>query len=669
LFSDQTEGLVSLTHYLEGSTLEEELIVELDTGRRRLHLQNMSILSTRLYESGVVWGDFAPRNILVSEVANGHFLYRLVDFEKLQFLDAPVPDAVRAEHCRGAICAEEFGAVCSSDEVVELFAPYFRPREWDTESVSPLSMASPKRQVLDVLKGRGLGANALQVGIYNRTEQEMLAVRFPLVDSTGIRIRPVDPCYRIDHYLGSSYDRMTVEVLLAAHRHGNLCQAVELLSRLVDLAELGILLPEYSNSIEITRIKPADYRQRTAVRFLADSIERLYFECERHGDLAASLRRQKIVTHRFAEVYCSTKETYRPSRLSDVLLSEVQKLISDAVAERHIDLVALSGSLARREATFGSDVELFIMGRDSRKIEQDVHNALKCELASDLDMYALTTPHDVTSFLQELPDYFIDLNNAKPVWAAPDKWQAFRDAVLAATSQQSFFRAVLARRGPIYVRSQFIAAPDSTSVKMVLNGWSMLESICELLEAGYSCFSVGDRSLKYELLYMKSVGEVELYLGGAAPAFTRENFYTVLRAMERYDTAYAEVTRRVGTSPDLLVRDELFLSTIGPDAIGFQPIHNPRSSYQASESLGTPESAHETIEESGAAFDRNTAQCVVNLSAGGVPSDGSLGLYWREFPPIDQPAGTEQLFDGTHSPLQLAVNSIVDSLRAIGCLG
>lgn len=168
----------SVTEYRDGETLEQVLLrLPLGDVVRLQHLRNARGMLNRLYQSGIVWGDFAPRNIIFRPSKLGAWSYLLLDFEKTSFHDRPVPHSDRIEHCRGPMCVEEFGAVCTLDEVVDTFSPYFDPSSWPTDSTDPIPFAKPKREIMDILTGAPDSRPTF--GAYNRVELEVFTARFP----------------------------------------------------------------------------------------------------------------------------------------------------------------------------------------------------------------------------------------------------------------------------------------------------------------------------------------------------------------------------------------------------------------------------------------------------------------------------------------------------------
>lgn len=146
VFSDREENVFySLSRFEGHPTLEFLLLQEKSEDMRHRYLAQARAVLEHLYEKGIVWGDMAPRNILVSE-QGGETTFHLLDFEKTTFIDGPVPLAQRLEHARGPMCVEEFGAVCAIHEVTDCFAEYFDPASWpcDDGGLSPMTNPSAR---------------------------------------------------------------------------------------------------------------------------------------------------------------------------------------------------------------------------------------------------------------------------------------------------------------------------------------------------------------------------------------------------------------------------------------------------------------------------------------------------------------------------------------------
>lgn len=239
----------ALFAYEEGISLEDIFLTEPDSVLRHQFLAHFRLLLDSLYESGILWGDMSPRNIL-SRQQDGVTTYTLLDFEKTSVLDSPIPLAQRIENCRGQICVEELCVLCPLDEVLMCFDGYFDPSSWDLDSEIALPFP-PRPDVADILRGRGV-AN-VTVGEHNRVDSAILAVRVPDVDpQTEARRFPGHLGFKVEHYLSCAgsleageYDRKTTEVLIAAKQHTCFDEVVTLLTDLTNAVEGAFLDREF----------------------------------------------------------------------------------------------------------------------------------------------------------------------------------------------------------------------------------------------------------------------------------------------------------------------------------------------------------------------------------------------------------------------------------------
>lgn len=232
----------SISRWVPGTTLESALLGDAD---HRAVLQEYRALLDALLDHGVLWGDLSPRNIL-----RYGDVFHLVDFEKSELRDSPIPVEDRVVHCRGQIGVEELGVLCSPGDVQWCLRGYFDPDAWDLYSAEPLTF--PQRpEVADVLRGRGVHRPSL--GRYNRTDREIFDVRSPDSDpATGERRYPGLVNFRVEHYLSCAgfvdagdYDRKTTEVLIAGRAHGCFDDALQVVTTAVDEVERQFVVAEF----------------------------------------------------------------------------------------------------------------------------------------------------------------------------------------------------------------------------------------------------------------------------------------------------------------------------------------------------------------------------------------------------------------------------------------
>lgn len=233
----------------EGISLEDLLMEECDQAVRHDYLVHCRLILDTLFERGILWGDMSPRNILVQQTEQT-ISYHIFDFEKTQVMDEPISLEKRIEHCRGQICVEEFGIICTPEEMQICFHGYFNPEEWDFESEEALRF--PQRpEVADILKGRGI--HDVTLGKYNQTDREMMNARIPDIDpQTRKRGFPGHLNFKVEHYLSCAgyqnagdYERKTTEILIAAKQYECFNSIVLLLTEATDIVESAFLKTEF----------------------------------------------------------------------------------------------------------------------------------------------------------------------------------------------------------------------------------------------------------------------------------------------------------------------------------------------------------------------------------------------------------------------------------------
>ncbi len=258
----------SISPHQIGNTLEE-LLVKLDSAERNQYLADARIILEHLYDKGILWGDMAPRNIIVN-FSEGVVEYYILDFEKSFLRESEIEFTDRVEHCRGPMCVEEFGAVCFRDEVEKCFEPYFAPDTWELSSQEQISFRNPKRELMAIFDGRG--EEVPTIGDYNRLEKEVMEVRFPFVENGKVHY-PLDISFKVDHYLGSDYDRKTTELFMYARSIDKLGGVVGVLSGLLEMVDNAFLLQDFNNLITG---RSNDVNKFTQIDSFSDVVDRLY---------------------------------------------------------------------------------------------------------------------------------------------------------------------------------------------------------------------------------------------------------------------------------------------------------------------------------------------------------------------------------------------------------
>jgi len=268
-----------LSEYQPLPTLEEALIATRDPACRKELLSHSRAIVDQLFEMGVIWGDFAPRNILV-RFDDDVIHYVLLDFEKTFLIGHRASEEDRRRFARGPAFAEEFSAVCSLSELESSFGDYFCPASWSSADDGPIPLVRPRPEILDILIGRGESNPTF--GRYNEVEVELLDVRFVYVDKDGMTRRPVYLNYRIWPILGPDYDRKVTETLIFARRCGKMDRTCDVLEFFLTNYENQILLVDFVSAVGLWRYFSAG--DSAALDRLRNAVDQL-FESINEADL------------------------------------------------------------------------------------------------------------------------------------------------------------------------------------------------------------------------------------------------------------------------------------------------------------------------------------------------------------------------------------------------
>ena len=86
-------------------------------------------------------------------------------------------------------------------------------------------------------------------------------------------------------------------------------------------------------------------------------------------------------------------------------------------------------------------------------------------------MYATTLIEEIPAFLGELPDYFVDFQNAKNAYGSEETWSAFQRVVSEVVRRDGFLGAVLDKCTPTAIETRWPAdSPlDRGTLKAILN--------------------------------------------------------------------------------------------------------------------------------------------------------------------------------------------------------
>ena len=428
-----TNAFYSLSNFVPHLTLEQALLREKDAQQRQTHLSNCRKLLDYFYAQGIVWFDMAPRNILVeqSETAT---TYHVLDFEKTDIRPEPIPVIERQEHCRGLMSIEEFGAVCSREEVAGCFAGYFDPDDGGVQSSSLVLPREPTSEVVTILNGRG--KTPFTPEDYYQAEQEINGVRFPYFDSKGERRFPIQVSFKIDHYYGSEYDRRATEVFLAAKHFGCLEDIQNWLELVLgDQDSKKLFSVFFDNSYAGNRgnmdrlIKETLdnlYAVRTDQHLFERTIEKMNIS---HALFSI---RQEAVLKPFSGRELAAKNT--------ALIATCVSGLLEATTERFGGqdyLIFIGGSYARGECTVGSDLDVGVVAEQvqlGKQIEQFILSYATERLPVPIELFPLIQIDHFDEFLNANPGYFAEFTWAKVVGgndALIERFHSIRGARLA----------------------------------------------------------------------------------------------------------------------------------------------------------------------------------------------------------------------------------------------
>ncbi|MHB1952529.1 MAG: nucleotidyltransferase domain-containing protein, partial [Sulfobacillus sp.] len=459
VFADrEARVFYSLSHYEKHPTLESILLREQPAEKRRQYLEKVRAVLDHLYMHGIVWGDMAPRNILVSDDTDGT-TFHLLDFEKTVLTDGEVPLTLRLAHARGPMCVEEFGAVCALGEVTQCFAGYFDPESWPRDSADAIPYAKPKREVIDILAAQGHAKPAL--GDYNKAERAIMDVRFPFTGADGARRYPLRTSFKIDHYLGAEYDRKTTQAFLNAKEHGLLDRVVDTLDVRLQRLENRLILDQIISRLSERDngfVAPAKHEPLLAA--LASAIDAIY-------DCGAKRNRHIVVLDRLdieTQIRMVHTECQLDSPTEHVEATRNWAIIEPRLRE-HVSrlnptnaIVTLHGGGARGQFSVGSDLDIAVISADNDRNEADEIERNLVQFARDrMGLFVeLSQPINLgtlEAFMRTHPDCFLDFFYGT-VLCGPK--------LIADRYQDTVARVIRDTRYITSVRTHFSVTPQNT---------------------------------------------------------------------------------------------------------------------------------------------------------------------------------------------------------------
>jgi predicted nucleotidyltransferase len=411
------KGFCSISYDQQYPTLEE-VLVECTCQKERLrHLNNCKEILELLYTKGVVWGDMAPRNILVCEKEKST-RYFILDFEKTSFTDGLVPYETRLTHARGPMYVEEFGAIFTFEEIRLCFGEYFAPETWNITSRDKLDSGQNKREVLSILRERGI-VNPT-VGDYNKLELDILAVRFPFIDSQGCLQRPLYSSFKVDHYLGNEYDLRLTEIFIS-------CAKIKMLDVVLSWAES--VLENHENILLLGKIlwdkSVFEERKKGSEKLIRESIDKLYqikdFSNEFYHEIKNIQVINKFYQNRTAKYDSHDHVGELNSRVLDNMLVDVVHSLPEAFWEECE--IFLAGSYGRRQVTVNSDLDIAIIC-DSEEVYKKSRDTFLEVWRSKWNMPVEIFPYFNIAHLDEAinqdPELFFELKTGR-FWAGKSK--------------------------------------------------------------------------------------------------------------------------------------------------------------------------------------------------------------------------------------------------------
>lgn len=501
-FLDNSTGnYYSISPFQEGTTLEEILRTVFNSEQRAEHLCNIKKILNILYEKGILWGDMAPRNIIIKQV-DDTWEYYIFDFEKTEVIQAgdSIQEEKKIEHHRGPMCVEEFGAVCSEEEIQQTFGEYFRPREWDLVSQAPVPFKQ-KREIVDLLKFRG--KTSVNLGEYNALEREVIPVRGPL-DQNSRRIYAIDPSFKIDHYIGSEFDRKTTEIYIKAKEFELFYEVVEFLNKILAVVDNDLLIGDIHSTIEATGFK-FDTDHTPSFILLKEVIDVLY-EVQSKDDFLLQLACLNRKVFLMSSAQSSCEHMAKVSKNTEFSEEKVESLLHDCAKQYELDLLLISGSFGRRELTFNSDIELFVFGNQSSQAKSAIQSKIFSSTGMYIDVYPIHTLASAEKFLRELPDYFIDFQNARCLYGSTETYASFLAMKERVFKEDGFLLEALYKQETfLTIEAKTEAFFSHGKIKHLLNAWNVIEAFQNFYS--FPSLLSTARSVKEKLLYYKNHAE------------------------------------------------------------------------------------------------------------------------------------------------------------------
>ncbi len=424
--------------YQPGRTLEEILLAERDAQTRAFHFKNIRQILETLYNNGIIWTDMAPRNIIVDETEDIPTYY-ILDFEKSKILSEAATEKERAEHLRGPVCAEEFGAICSLDELKQIFD--FDPDKWDLSSKESIPFEKPKRELFAIFEGRN--QHSFTFGQYNKLEQEVLKVRLPIISSNQI-FYPLHCSFKVDHYLGADYDRKLTEVFLSANKFNLFVPVIKIIETLLELLENRIITDEFISLCSVKAYVPSNTHNLTTEK-LKDVIDNLYNLKDNKKLFYEFINRldfKRLFLKNYVEYFSVFGGVDVYKKNYSAIETELLDVFKHLDYSDNIKTVFLSGGCGRGEITPSSDIDVAVIGKDTDEIKKSINDTITSVLGMEVEYYPFSD-ENFQDYIINNPQYLIDVVNCKLIYSTKSSGSSVKSVADTFLNNRIFLRKVI----------------------------------------------------------------------------------------------------------------------------------------------------------------------------------------------------------------------------------
>lgn len=428
----------SIMLYQPGRTLEEILLAEQDAQARAFHFKNIRQILETLYNNGIIWTDMAPRNIIVDETEDIPTYY-ILDFEKSKILSEAATKKERAEHLRGPVCVEEFGAVCSLNELKQIFD--FDPDKWDLSSEESVPFEKPKRELLAIFEGRN--QHNFTFGQYNKLEQEVLKVRLPIISSNQI-FYPLHCSFKVDHYLGADYDRKLTEVFLSANKLNLFVPVIKIIETLLELSENRIITDEFISLCSVKTDVPSNTHNLPTEK-LKDIIDNLYSLKDNKKLFSEFINRldfKRIFLKNYVECFSVFGGIDVCKKNYSAIETELLDVFKHLDYSDNIKTIFLSGGYGRGEITPSSDIDVAVIGKDTDEIKKSISDNITSALGMEVEYYPFSD-ENFQDYIINNPQYLIDVVNCKLIYSTKSSGSSVKSTRDTFLNNRIFLRKVI----------------------------------------------------------------------------------------------------------------------------------------------------------------------------------------------------------------------------------